>query len=107
MKEDQAIVKYKHLRDEDGVLCGTVCFCTDPINPKKVYIGVAICAEGDNFSRKIGRTISFGRAERAFYEGINTLPITTTWERDRVDMVYEMLPILQDFPYKSICYTHK
>lgn len=40
----------------------------------KCFIGVAKCVDPDQFNKKIGREIAFGRAEKAYYNsGIRTL----------------------------------
>jgi len=102
---EKELVKYKHVRDLWGQMVGTICFCTDPKNGKKVYVGIAICARGDNFSRKIGRELSFGRAVRAFEKQSNSLPIgeIASWHA----LIVAEEPIVKEHPYLSFVHTHK
>lgn len=93
-------VKYKHVREPVGnKLIGTICYAHNE-NENKVYIGVAICSEGDNFSRKEGRELSFKRACKAYFSKRNTLPIQNKFKYGVQVMLLD--DTIKKYPYKSI-----
>jgi len=56
---------YFHFREDDRYLNG-ITVCMKPVSEgKQVFkVGVACCTPQDNFSKKIGRSIAAGRAEK-------------------------------------------
>ena len=73
------IITYKHIRLY-GKLIATKCHirATDGEETSPIGIGYAICSNRDNFSRKIGRELSYKRAMKALLSKRNTLPIHRT-----------------------------
>lgn len=45
----------------------------DEVNPNMVKIGVAICSERDNFSKKLGRELAYKRIEEGKYFVYNSV----------------------------------
>jgi hypothetical protein len=77
MEDSEKYVKFRfrHLKDENNKLLATLCSFVDD-NNKIVSIGLAICSKKDNFNRKIGSMISFGRAMKSYDQKENLYPIT-------------------------------
>lgn len=46
----------------------TECYIIDPVTGRVIADGIALCSWRDNFCRKIGRDISFGRAVKRLEE---------------------------------------
>ena len=64
MNEDNAKHCFYYPTDKDGYRTGhTLCFLH--IDDRQ-FIGQAVCSDNDQFCRKTGRDISFGRAEGAY-----------------------------------------
>lgn len=66
--------RFKHYRDENHKLFATTCSFINQDNIV-VAIGVALCSSQDNFNRKIGRSISFGRCMKAYVSKRGHFPI--------------------------------
>jgi hypothetical protein len=67
-------LKFIHLRDTDNKPFATVCKLILKDN-RVISLGISICAASDNFSKKIGRDISFSRALKALESKRNHFPI--------------------------------
>lgn len=80
------MVSYKHLRHE-GRLYATRCHIQEE-ESGPVAIGFAICSDKDNFSKKIGREISFKRANIALVSKRNTLPIKRNTRNNNALLYY-------------------
>lgn len=68
-------IKFKHLRNpENNKLYATICNLIDE-SEVKIAAGLSLCSTKDNFSRKIGRTISYNRALKALKSKKSSCPI--------------------------------
>lgn len=65
---------FKHHRDVNKKLFATTCTFIDN-NNKIIAVGVSICSDKDNFSRKRGRDISFNRAMIAYTHKESRYPV--------------------------------
>jgi hypothetical protein len=86
LKKGAIMITYKHLR-HNGKLYATRCKIQDgEFDP--VAIGFAICADQDNFCRKIGRDLAFKRAAIALITKRNTLPIRRNTKNTNAAVYY-------------------
>ena len=76
MKGELMITAYKHIRNFYGKLIATKCYIQEESTESSpVGVGIAICSNRDNFSRKIGREIALKRAQKALLSKRDALPI--------------------------------
>lgn len=95
--------RYIHLRKEDKTPYATLCILFDDQNASKgKALGVAICGDRENFSRKEGRRIAFKRAFKAWVTQKDQLPIRNT-EKNNVREFLKGV-IVKGMPYKSEYY---
>jgi len=66
--------KFRHYRDENNKPFATSCLFLNDENIV-VAMGIALCSDKDNFSREIGRSISFNRGMKAWVSKRNHYPI--------------------------------
>jgi hypothetical protein len=66
--------KFRHYRDENNKPFATTCIFLNDENIV-MAMGIALCSAKDNFSRNIGRTISFQRGMKAWVSKRNHYPI--------------------------------
>ena len=94
--------KYRHLRrSQDNVLYATICIITDTEIPNRNGIGVSICGDNENFSRKEGRRISYRRAIRAIKSGKRDRKIKNYKVRNVFTFLTEN-PVFGMYPYKVL-----
>lgn len=93
-------IDFRHLRDKDNKLFATVCEIHDKQNT--LAVGISLCSDKDNFSRKIGRQIAINRAFRAIANGYNSSPI----ERMNCPVIHKWVQsayfITHNYHYKSL-----
>jgi hypothetical protein len=95
------MITYKHFYDKKGKPFATMCILTGD-NHKA--IGISICGDKDNFSKKIGRNTSFIRAFLAtLLQG--TYGYIRNTNRINVQKFLDLPEII--LPYKSIYYSFK
>lgn len=66
--------RFKHYRDQNNKLFATICSFINQ-DDIEVAVGISLCSDKDNFSRKIGRSISFGRGMKAYVSKKDHFPI--------------------------------
>lgn len=74
-------VKFSHLRRPNNKPFATVCRLILE-DSRVISLGISICAESDNFSKKIGRDISFSRALKALESKQSRFKINYTTEKE-------------------------
>jgi hypothetical protein len=93
-------VDFRHLRDKNNKMFATVCEIHDTQNT--LAIGISLCSDKDNFSRKMGRRIAMNRAFRAIADRCNSSPI----ERMNCPVVHKWVQsayfITHNFHHKSL-----
>lgn len=73
--------KFIHLRDTDNRPFATICKLLLKDN-RVISLGISICAANDNFSKKIGRDISFSRALMALESKRSRFKINYNTEKE-------------------------
>lgn len=74
-------IKFFHLRGPNNRPFATVCKLILEDN-RVISLGISICAANDNFSKKIGRDISFSRALKALESKQSHFKINYTTEKE-------------------------
>lgn len=74
-------IKFIHLRDSDNKPYATICRFKLR-DGRVISLGVSFCAKNDNFSKKIGRDISFSRALMALESKRSRFKINYNTEKE-------------------------
>jgi len=74
--DDVVEAEYHHIRGDGGDTTTCYLYAYDPDEMTDVLaVGFAVCSPKDNFNRKLGRRIAYGRAMKALTLGKNISPI--------------------------------